>query len=79
MARIVDGEQLNMVGANIKKARRALKLSQQELADRLETIAVYVCRGSVSRIEKGKRTVTDIELWGFSQVLNVPVQDLFDQ
>lgn len=79
MARIIDGERQNMVGANVRKARLAAKMSQKQLADRLETVAVYVCRGSISRIESGDRTVTDIELWGLSKILNVPLEKLFEE
>lgn len=77
MARIIDGEKLNIVGENVKKARKNVKMSQQELADKLETIAVYICRGSISRIESGERTVTDIELAGLSKVLGVSIQSFF--
>ena len=52
-------------------------MSQQALANKLELLGVYVCRGSISRIEDGLRTVTDIELKGFSEVFNVTVNDLF--
>ena len=52
-------------------------MSQQYLADKLDEKGVYVCRGSISRIEDGLRTVTDIELKGFSEVFNVTVNDLF--
>ena len=52
-------------------------MSQQTLSDRLETMAIYACRGSVSRIEDQQRTVTDIELYGLSQVLGVPIAALF--
>lgn len=68
-----------MVGANVRKARLAAKMSQKQLADRLETVAVYVCRGSISRIESGDRTVTDIELWGLSKILNIPLEKLFEE
>lgn len=51
MARIIDGAAMNMVGDKIKMYRIKKKLSQQALSDRLETMAIYVCRGSVSRIE----------------------------
>lgn len=78
MARIIDGARQNMVGSNVKKARINAKMSQKELADKLETLAVYVCRGSISRIESGERTVTDIELWGLSKTLGVSVEDLFE-
>lgn len=79
MARIIDGERQNMVGANVRKARLAAKMSQKQLADRLETVAVYICRGSISRIESGDRTVTDIELWGLSKILNIPLEKLFEE
>lgn len=76
MARIVDGEKMNLIGENLKKLRRKKKMSQQQLSNRLELLGVYVCRGSVSRIEDYKRTVTDIELFAICEVLNVPVSDL---
>lgn len=79
MARIIDGEKINIVGDNVRKARKAAQISQQQLADKLETIAVYICRGSISRIESGERTVTDIELAGLSKVLGVPIQSFFDK
>ena len=78
MARIIDGAEKNLVGSNIKKLRTERGLSQQALSNRLETMAIYVCRGSISRIEDKQRTVTDIELFGFSQVLGVPIQALFE-
>ncbi len=77
MARIIDGTQKNLIGEKVKKLRKDRKLSQQQLSDRLETLAIYICRGSVSRIEDGSRTVTDIELFGLSQVLDVPIEDFF--
>ncbi len=79
MARIIDGERKNMVGKKVREFRIARKMSQQRLSDKLETIAVYICRGSVSRIEDGTRTVSDIELYGLSKILGVPVGDFFDE
>lgn len=77
MARIIDTEAKNMVGKKVKFYRKALKMSQQDLSDKLETMAIYICRGSISRIEDCTRTVTDIELWGLSQVLKVSINDFF--
>lgn len=79
MARIIDGEKMNIVGSNVKKYRKKNKMSQQKLSNQLELLGVYVCRGSVSRIEDMSRTVTDIELFAISKVLNVSVLDLFEQ
>ena len=63
-------EKCNMIGAKLKQFRQEQKMSQQNLSNRLETEAVYICRGSISRIEDGSRTVTDIELYGFYQICN---------
>lgn len=79
MARIIDGNQMNLVGDRIRELRIAKKMSQQQLSDKLEMLAIYVCRGSVSRIEDKQRTVTDIELYGFAKVLGVPIQALFEK
>lgn len=77
MARIIDGTKMNMVGGLVRKYRIKAHMSQQQLSDRLETLAVYICRGSISRIEDCSRTVTDIELYGLSKVLNVPIERFF--
>lgn len=69
---------MNMIGDRVKALRQEQGMSQQALSDKLETLAIYICRGSISRIEDKKRTVTDIELYGLSQVLGVPIAALFE-
>ncbi len=54
-----------------------MKISQQELSNKLELLGVYVCRGSVSRIEDYSRTVTDIELFAIAEVLGVDPKELY--
>ncbi len=77
MARIIDGENKNMIGEQVRKYRIARGMSQQALSNALELMAIYICRGSVSRIEDRQRTVTDIELYGIAKVLGVSIADLF--
>ena len=77
MARIIDGDKTNRTGAQIKKHRKLQKMSQQRLSNLLELQGVYVCRGSVSRIEDQSRTATDIELRAIAQVLKVEIGELF--
>lgn len=77
MARIIDGEKMNMIGANVKKYRKLRRMSQQQLSNKLELLGVYVCRGSISRIEDYSRTVTDIELFALAEVLGVSIDQLF--
>lgn len=79
MARIIDGSEMNLVGKNVKKLRKQRKMTQRELSEKLELLDVYVCRGSVSRIEERVRTVTDIELYAISCVFGVPVSALFEE
>lgn len=78
MARIIDGEKMNLIGGNVRKIRKKKKLSQQYLSNQLELLGVYVCRGSISRIEDYSRTVTDIELFAIAKVLQVDIKDLFE-
>ena len=79
MARIIDGTEMNMIGDNLRRLRMERGWSQQKLSNKLEMLAIYVCRGSISRIEDKQRTVTDIELYGFSQVLGVSIEELFEE
>lgn len=77
MARIIDGDAMNFIGDQVKKYRKMRHMSQQKLSNRLELLGVYVCRGSISRIEDKSRTVTDIELCALAKVLGVSILDLF--
>ena len=77
MARIIDGEQKNIIGHKVRQLRLEKNMSQQQLSDKLETLAIYICRGSISRIEDQTRTVTDIELYGLSQILGIPIEEFF--
>jgi len=79
MARIIDGEKKNLIGGNLKKLRAARKMSQQDLSNKLELLGVYVCRGSISRIEDYSRTVTDIELYAIAEVLKVDTNELYSK
>ena len=76
MARIIDGEEQNLIGDIVRKYRKAAKMSQQELSVKLELLGVYVCRGSISRIEDKSRTVTDLELYALAKVLSIPWDEL---
>ncbi len=78
MARIIDSENTNLIGKNIKRLRKLRKMSQKELSVKLELMSVYICRGSISRVEDQSRTVTDIEIWALSQALGVSIAELFE-
>ena len=79
MARIIDYEAQNIVGEKVKKFREERKLSQKDLSERFETQAIYICRGSISRIETHERTVTDFELRAMARILSVSIEELFEE
>ena len=79
VARIIDGNDMNLIGDNVKKLRKERNMSQQSLSTKLELLGVYVCRGSISRIEDKQRTVTDIELFAIAKVLGVTVSELIGE
>ena len=79
MARIIDGEKKNLIGKNLKNIRRRKKISQRQLSLKLELLGVYICRGSISRIEDYSRTVTDIELFAIAEALDVDVSELYSR
>ena len=61
----------NICGKRIKEARKKLKLSQENLAARLQVEGIILERDSISRIEIGTRFVADYELLALSKILNV--------
>lgn len=73
-----DGKN-NICGTNIAFYRKELRISQRELADRLQLIGLDVDKNAVQRIEAGKRFVTDIELIAISKVLNKNFDELLTQ
>jgi len=66
----------NLCGKNIAKHRERLKISQRELADRMQLVGIDVNKNAVQRIECGKRFVTDIEIVGFARVFQITVDEL---
>lgn len=66
----------NICGDKVKQARKAIGLSQEMLAARLQTEGVNIERDSVSRIEIGTRFVADYELLALCKILKVTPQYL---
>lgn len=60
------------VGANIRKRRFELKMSQQELADAMG----YKSRTTIAKIESGENDITQSKLQKFAKILDISVKDL---
>ncbi len=70
-----DGK-YNICGERIRKIRRKSGLSQERLAIKLQLAGLNITQKTISRMETGKRIVTDYELSFLADVLNVTVHDL---
>lgn len=66
----------NLCGKNVCRIRKSMKLSQRQLAERLQLVGIDVDKNAIQRIECGKRFVTDIELIALSDVLRIPLEEL---
>ena len=65
-----DGRK-NISGDRIREARVKLRLSQTDLAARVQPEGVTIERDSISRIEIGTRFIPDYEIPAFARALNV--------
>lgn len=63
----------NICGERIREARLKLRLSQSDLAARVQVEGVIMERDSISRVEIGTRFVPDYEIPIFAKVLGVSV------
>lgn len=64
----------NVCGDRVRDARQKQRLTQEDLAAKLQIAGVIMERDSVSRIEIGTRFVTDYELMVLSKVQDVSMQ-----
>lgn len=69
----------NLCGNRVRQARQKLRLSQSDLAAKLQIEGILIERDSISRIEAGTRFVADYELKALSTVLKTDVMWLLDE
>ena len=66
----------NLCGIRVAEIRKSMRISQRELADRLQIAGIDVDKNAIQRIECGKRFVTDIEIVVLAGVLDCSLEDL---
>ena len=66
----------DVCGKNIAKLRTELKISQRELADRIQLVGIDIDKNAIQRIECGKRFVTNIEIIAFAKIFSVSFNEL---
>lgn len=63
----------NICGERIHEARCRLRMTQSDLAAKLQLADIIIERDSISRIEIGTRFVADYEIRELSKILKVSV------
>ncbi|RRJ97108.1 XRE family transcriptional regulator [Opitutaceae bacterium TAV4] len=76
MARIKKAHK-NVIGGMLRRVRSEQDISQDDLALRCQLLGWNIARDTITRIEGGKRLVSDYELLIISKVLGIPVTSLF--
>jgi len=67
---------LNICGGKIALLRKDMKISQRELADRMQLLGIDLSKNAIQQIECGERFVIDLELTGFAQFFNTTADAL---
>ena len=75
MNKTSDGKN-NICGEIVAQKRKAMGISQRQLAERLQIAGLDLDKNAIQRIEAGKRFVTDIELVFLAKVLNLSCEEL---
>ena len=67
----------NISGSKLRELRKEAKMSQQNLAEKLQLEGIDLTSKEISKIEKNKRLVQDFELFAFAKIFKVPA-DVFN-
>lgn len=78
MRKICYYDSKNIIAENLKELREKRKLSQADLAAKLQTMNVNIDQQMISKIENNKRQVTDYELACICKCLSVTPNDLLN-
>lgn len=68
---ISKNEILNIFGENVRKYRRLLDISQEELASRADLHRTYI-----GMIERAEKNITLVNMEKIAKALKVPIEDL---
>jgi transcriptional regulator with XRE-family HTH domain len=69
----------NIIGSRVRKARKESKITQMELAARLQLLGIIIDRSGIAKLESGRRPASDIEAAAIAKVLDVPIPWLFEE
>ena len=72
----VDGK-CNICGSRLREIRKTCKLSQEQVAAKLQLMGLNIDQKAVSRMETGQRVIMDYELRYLAEVFSVSLLEFF--
>ena len=69
-------DQKNVIGKSLRRIRKKQKVTQLDLAARMQVLGVNIDQQAISNIENNKRIVTDYDLACFCKALRCTEQEL---
>lgn len=74
---IISNGALNVTGKNIRNIRKKSNLTQEDLCARMQVLGYQISRSDISKLETGRRYISDYEVEGFAKVLKASILDLY--
>lgn len=65
----------NISGNKLRELRKKSKMSQQDLAEKLQLEGIDLTSKEISKIEMNKRLVQDFELFAFAKIFKVSADE----
>ncbi|MBR2100926.1 MAG: helix-turn-helix transcriptional regulator [Eubacterium sp.] len=78
MKQIIFGNYKNVIGNVLAKIRLEQRITQTELAARMQVLGTNIDQQMISKIEKNQRQVTDYELACFCKCLNISPEKMLE-
>ncbi len=69
----------NIIGSRVRQARKKSRMTQMELAARLQLFGITIDRSGIAKLETGRRPASDIEVAAIATVLKVTIPWLFEE
>lgn len=66
------------IGNNIRKLRERAKLTQEQVAAKLQTSGCDITRSAVAKIEVGQRHIYPDEIILLSEILSASYEEIFE-
>lgn len=69
----------NLVGKNIERLRKERNIKQKDFIAKIQVMGCDINPTSYSKLEGQLRSATDRELYAIAKILNVKMEELFDE